>query len=383
LGVHPCFRNATRAKQGCCRDWQGHTVFVSIYTQSAVDLASEHPGGSTLKSAESAFDNFRRDLLRFSINLSNPSKAHPVSTLSLRFAMADLTEKVEALERRLDKLSNVFDHIQKSLSTENPKRRHSVRTKTLGGRPEWVEEIVQHFNEISSELKSVKKTLDTRSFTDSSSSPSDGSAMNAEVAPQAELQHEALSQHQCTEQAPPAIPENGQRESVAANAPEPVGRPSPTSPPGQNIITKECPPQAHRVPVGCEVSLTPLTSTEPLNRTTQLNDALLDPQSEEGNAPIFHYNCKDIRGNLNEAKLVQFSSNPRVRRKGYFKLAVEGLPPLNMEEGSFNQPGKGYYTNFSCQPDSRGCVKVTKEQNQEIKFPGFPFPESQGESWSQ
>jgi hypothetical protein len=30
LGVHPCFRNATRAKQGCCRDWQGHTVFVSI-----------------------------------------------------------------------------------------------------------------------------------------------------------------------------------------------------------------------------------------------------------------------------------------------------------------------------------------------------------------
>jgi hypothetical protein len=32
LGIHPCFRNATRAKQGCCRDWQGHTVFVSIVT---------------------------------------------------------------------------------------------------------------------------------------------------------------------------------------------------------------------------------------------------------------------------------------------------------------------------------------------------------------
>jgi hypothetical protein len=30
LGVYPCFRNATRAKQGYCRDWQGHTVFVSI-----------------------------------------------------------------------------------------------------------------------------------------------------------------------------------------------------------------------------------------------------------------------------------------------------------------------------------------------------------------
>jgi hypothetical protein len=30
LGVYPCFRNATRAKQGCYRDWQGHTPFVSI-----------------------------------------------------------------------------------------------------------------------------------------------------------------------------------------------------------------------------------------------------------------------------------------------------------------------------------------------------------------
>jgi hypothetical protein len=31
LGVYPCFRNATRAKQGCYRDWQGHTSFVSIW----------------------------------------------------------------------------------------------------------------------------------------------------------------------------------------------------------------------------------------------------------------------------------------------------------------------------------------------------------------
>ena len=25
LGVYPYFRNATRAEQGCCRGWQGHT----------------------------------------------------------------------------------------------------------------------------------------------------------------------------------------------------------------------------------------------------------------------------------------------------------------------------------------------------------------------
>jgi hypothetical protein len=182
---------------------------------------------------------------------------------------------------------------------------------------------------------------------------------------------------------PPAIPENGQRESVAANAPEPVRRPSPASPPGQNIMTKEPLTQAHQVPLGYEVSPTPSTSTEPLNRMIPLNGVLLDPQSEEGSAPIFHCNYEDISGNLNEAKLMQFSSNPRVRRKGYFKLVVEGLPPLNVEEGFFSQPGKDHCTNFSCQPDSRGYVKVTKGQNQAIKFPGFPLPESQRGSWSQ
>jgi hypothetical protein len=51
-------------------------------------------------------------------------------------------EKVETLERRLDKLLNVFDYIRKSLTTENPKLRYLVRTKTLSGRPEWIEEIV-------------------------------------------------------------------------------------------------------------------------------------------------------------------------------------------------------------------------------------------------
>jgi hypothetical protein len=28
LGVYPCFRNATGADQGCCRDLLGHTDFL-------------------------------------------------------------------------------------------------------------------------------------------------------------------------------------------------------------------------------------------------------------------------------------------------------------------------------------------------------------------
>ena len=107
--------------------------------------------------------------------------------------MADLTEKVEALETRLDKLSNIFDFIRKSLTTEH----QSSHTETPGGRPDWVEEIVQHFNGISAELKSVKESLQTRPFTDGSDSPSDGSVAN--VGAEAELQRDALLLRQLEE----------------------------------------------------------------------------------------------------------------------------------------------------------------------------------------
>ncbi|KAH7418748.1 hypothetical protein BKA64DRAFT_655115 [Cadophora sp. MPI-SDFR-AT-0126] len=293
--------------------------------------------------------------------------------------MADVAEKVEALERRLDKLSNVFDQI---LTTKLPKRRHSVRTKASSGRPEWVKEIVRHFDEISAELKSVKKTLDTRSSADTGTSQSEALATNAEAAPEAELQYEAPPQLQCAEQVPPAIPENVQQQSVANNAPKPVGFPSPTSPPGQNITTKVSPPQAHRVPVSCVAPLTPASSNESLRRTTQPNDAFLDLRSEEGNAPTFHCNHEDISGNLNEGMLERFSSDPRVKKKGFFKITVGDLPPLNVKEASFVQPGKHHCTNFSCQSDSQGFVRLKKEQNREIVFPSFPLPESQKESWS-
>ena len=141
-------------------------------------------------------------------------------------------------------------------------------------------------------------------------------------------------------------------------------------------------PQAEQVPISCEVS-PPSILTESRQHTTQPNGELLHPHSDDREAPYFRCNYKDISRNLNEAKLMQFSSNPSVGRKGYFKLTVEHLPPLNVEEGTFSQPGKGHCTNFSCQPDPRGYVTVTKTRNREVSIPSFPLPDSQRKSWSQ
>ncbi|KAE8440659.1 hypothetical protein EG329_006838 [Mollisiaceae sp. DMI_Dod_QoI] len=280
--------------------------------------------------------------------------------------MLSLIEKVEAVERRLDKLSNVFDYIRKSLTI--PKGRHSVCTKTSRGRPEWVKEIVQHFNEISTELKSVKKTLDTCSFANGV----DASATNV----RAEAEMPSQSER---EKVSPAGPGCRDRASIAANAPDQTE----SSLPDQNIRAQELTPQVQQEPVSSDVLLIPSKSTKPPRHTTQRNRALLDPQLGDRNAPTFRCNYEDISGNLNEEKLKQFSSDLRAKKKGYFKLTIEGLPTLTVEEASFTQPRKGHSTNFSCRPDSRGFVQLIKERNREIIFPSFPLPESHKESWSQ
>lgn len=52
-------------------------------------------------------------------------------------------------------------------------------------RPDWVEENCKCFNKISAELRSVKKTLGSRTFTRSGHSQGDASATNSRAAPEA------------------------------------------------------------------------------------------------------------------------------------------------------------------------------------------------------
>lgn len=267
--------------------------------------------------------------------------------------MKDLTEKVETLEKRLDELGDVFDVILKSLAGEHGKQRHSARINASSGRPDWVEEIFKCFNEISAELRSVEKTLGTRTFTDSVHSQSDASATNAGAAPD----HESPSQGQPeTEQVSQA--ESGRPESVVTDVPEPLENPSATAPPDHDII-----------------------SIEPPNLPTQLGNTRLHPQLEDETVPTFRCKYKDISQTLNEAKFEKFSSDPNVKEKGYFKLIVQDLPPLTIEEASLSQPGKDHFTNFSCHRDSQGFVVVTKGQKREVLLPSLPFPRSR-RSWS-
>jgi hypothetical protein len=126
---------------------------------------------------------------------------------------------------------------------------------------------------------------------------------------------------------------------VVTNVPEPLGHPSATAPPDHDAIAQQPPSQPGQEPVRGESALTTSTSIEPPNLPTQLSNAL-HPQSENGTAPTFRCKYKDISETLNEAKFERFSSDPNVKEKGYFKLVVEDLPPLTMEEASLVNQGK-------------------------------------------
>jgi hypothetical protein len=294
------------------------------------------------------------------------------------FTMKDLTEKVETLEKRLDDLGDVFDVIRKSLpGGKHGKQRRSVRVEAPSGRPDWVQDIFKCFSEISAELKSVKETLGTRTFTDSGHAQSDACSTYTGAAPDAELQHGAPAPSQSeTKLVSPAIPEIGQRKSVTTDRSLPLGHASATASSDHDAI----PSQRGEESVHCELAL--ITSTaKPSSLTTQPSNARLQPQLGNETAPTFRCKYKDISKNINEAKFEKLSSDPDVKEKGYFKLVVEDLPPLILDEASVSQPGRDHFTNFSCHRDSQGFVVVTKGQKREVRLPSLPFPQTE-RSWS-
>lgn len=101
-------------------------------------------------------------------------------------------------------------------------------------------------------MRSVKETLDTRTFPESGYSQSDATATNAGAAPK----HKAPSQgHPETEQVSQASPESGQREPAATDA---------CAAPDPNVIAQEPTSQARHATLGGDVALMPSTLTTSL-----------------------------------------------------------------------------------------------------------------------
>ncbi|KAJ4399361.1 hypothetical protein N0V85_006039 [Neurospora sp. IMI 360204] len=96
-------------------------------------------------------------------------------------------------------------------------------------------------------------------------------------------------------------------------------------------------------------------------------------------APLFDCTYQDVHV-LNEELFEQCSLHPDVQDRGYFKLQVRDLPPLQV--GKMGRPDQNHATSFVYKKDNLGLVKVDTGKKPRIRWPKFPLPPTEKQNWS-
>ena len=84
---------------------------------------------------------------------------------------------------------------------------------------------------------------------------------------------------------------------------------------------------------------------------------------------------------LNEELFEQCSLHPVVQDRGYFKLQVRDLPPLQVGK-KMAKPDQTHATSFVYKKDNLGLVKVDTGKRPRLKWPEFPLPPTEKQNWS-
>ncbi|KAK0725583.1 hypothetical protein B0H67DRAFT_570957 [Lasiosphaeris hirsuta] len=143
--------------------------------------------------------------------------------------------------------------------------------------------------------------------------------------------------------------------------------------PAQPRSKTTSPPADHRIPAPLSRSLPP-PATIPMSISSQVR-----PQLSEHSSPVFPCQYQDIHV-LNEDLFEEFSRHPVVRSRGYFKLQVQGLPPLRVEKMA--RPSRDHATSFCYKTDSQGLIKVDTGKRVRFSSPRLPFPRTVRSHWS-
>ncbi|VBB73629.1 Putative protein of unknown function [Podospora comata] len=96
-------------------------------------------------------------------------------------------------------------------------------------------------------------------------------------------------------------------------------------------------------------------------------------------SPLFDCMYQDVN-NLNEELFEQYSNHPDVKDRGYFKLQVRELPPLQVR--TVERPSKDHATSFRYLADKQGLVKVDTGKKKRFTPPHLPFPVSAKTQWT-
>jgi len=119
----------------------------------------------------------------------------------------------------------------------------------------------------------------------------------------------------------------------------------------------------------------------PMPHCIRLKDgsAYFPPIYSPDTAPLFDCTYQDIHV-LNEELFELYSSHPLVQNRGYFKLQVRNLPPLNVQR--IARPSRDHATSFRYKIDKCGLVKVDTGKRYKVYPPNFPLPSSAKTVWT-
>ncbi|KAK4200270.1 hypothetical protein QBC40DRAFT_296724 [Triangularia verruculosa] len=123
-------------------------------------------------------------------------------------------------------------------------------------------------------------------------------------------------------------------------------------------------------------------SQTPQNQGIKLSNGAVyhSPITQQHEAsPLFDCTYHDVN-DLNEELFEQYSSHPVVKDRGYFKLQVRELPPLQVQK--VERPSRDHATSFRYVADKQGLVKVDTGKKKRFTPPQLPFPVSAKTHWT-
>ncbi|KAK3695518.1 hypothetical protein B0T22DRAFT_526953 [Podospora appendiculata] len=129
------------------------------------------------------------------------------------------------------------------------------------------------------------------------------------------------------------------------------------------------------LPLSLPLPLPQITGSDDVNAGVTVSVVLSDHCS-----PVFDCTYQDIHV-LNEERFEVFSSHPVVKERGYFKLQVRDLPPLDVNR--VERPTKDHAQSFRYKADSVGLIKVDTGKKPKYSPPRLPLPTSAQSSWTQ
>ncbi|KAK4125076.1 hypothetical protein N657DRAFT_655196 [Parathielavia appendiculata] len=273
--------------------------------------------------------------------------------------------KVDSISSEVGQISNTLrGYLEHGIASG----RKVQPPRTKSGR-DLLAQVLAHLDLVSAQLNEIRDHASVHTW----NSPSPPTVQRLDTS----LPSEAGAISQQTRTQPPPAPQRAEVEYQKPQIESSASNDCTTLPASQAEPNPALTPPISTAPSAIQDCSVPYQTSHGI--TLRDGSVYHRPIPSEHASPLFDCTYQDIHV-LNEELFELYSSHPRVRDLGYFKLQVRGLPELNAPKVA--RPSKDHATSFTYKTDRLGLVKVDSGKKFKFKPPTLPFPMSAKIDWS-